>query len=496
MRGSGEVLPGMILSLSDISMRFGPVRALAGASLAVSAGEVHAVLGENGAGKSTLMHIANGLLRPDAGTVAMDGVAVRFRSPRDARRHGIGMVHQHSTAVPALSVMENIALAAGWPVRPAGLRRRVTDLTERLSLPLDPSAPAARLTVALKQRLEIVKALASDTRILLLDEPTAVLAPGEAEELLRFARRFAQTGGAVVLITHKLDEALAAADRITVLRRGVVVRSGPRDALTAPELIDAMIGGPVAVAARPARPGDGPVLIRCDALEVARESGTGLRQASFQVRGGELVAVAGVEGNGQRELLRAVAGLRRPLRGLLEVARPIAFIPEDRSVEGLIPTMTLTENVVLGVGRAASWILGRRLRRVDWAAARRRTSALLDQFGVRAAGSEARAGSLSGGNQQKLLVARALERRTRVLVAENPTRGLDVQAAVDVHARLRAAAEAGTAVLIYSNDLDEVLELGDRVLVAVDGVIAAAPSGVDRQALGAMLLGQEPSRAG
>ncbi|HQR17057.1 MAG TPA: ATP-binding cassette domain-containing protein [Gemmatimonadales bacterium] len=486
----------MTLSLQNITKSFSAVRALAGVDLVLRPGEVHAVLGENGAGKSTLMRIANGLLRPDAGTISVDGVTTRFRSARDARRRGIGMVHQHSTAVPALSVMENIALAAGWPVAPAALRRRVEDLTARLSLPLDPSRPASHLSVALKQRLEIVKALASGARILLLDEPTAVLAPAEADELLGFVRGLARAGGAVVLITHKLDEALGVADRITVLRQGRVVRSALRPEFTAAELTTAMIGGEVAVAPRVRKSTDWPVLIRCDALEVARESGTGLRQASFSVRGGELVAVAGIEGNGQRELLRAVAGLRRPFRGLLEVSRPVAFIPEDRSTEGLIPSLTLTENVVLGVGRAASWIVGRRVRRVDWPAARRRTAELLARFGVRAAGSEAPAGSLSGGNQQKLLVARALERRPRVLVAENPTRGLDLQAAADIHARLRAAAAAGAAVLVYSNDLDEVVELGDRVLVAFEGVVAEAPAGADRQAIGAMLLGQEPPRAG
>lgn len=486
----------MILSLQQITKCFSSVRALAGVDLVLRPGEVHAVLGENGAGKSTLMRIANGLLRPDAGTISVDGTTVRFRSARDARRHGIGMVHQHSTAVPALSVMENIALAAGWSVGPTALRRRVDELTARLSLPLDPLLPASRLSIALKQRLEIVKALASEARILLLDEPTAVLAPAEADELLRFVEGFARAGGTAVLITHKLEEALAVADRITVLRQGQVVRSALRAELTAAELTTAMIGGTVTAAPRGGKPTDGPTLIRCDALEVKRESGTGLRQASFSVRGGELVAVAGVEGNGQRELLRAVAGLRRPFRGLLEVSRPIAFIPEDRSTEGLIPSLTLTENVALGVGRAAPWIVGRRVRRVDWPAARRRTTELLAQFGIRAAGSEALAGSLSGGNQQKLLVARALERRPRVLVAENPTRGLDLQAAADIHARLRAAAAAGAAVLVYSNDLDEVVALGDRVLVAVEGVIAEAPTGADRREIGAMLLGQEPSRAG
>jgi ABC-type uncharacterized transport system ATPase subunit len=485
----------LLLTLSGISKSFGAVRALDGVTLEVAAGEVHALLGENGAGKSTLMHIAIGLLRPDAGAILLDGQPARFRSVRDARRRGIGMVHQHSTAVPALSVAENIALAAGWPVAPGALHRRVLELTSRLSLPLDPTAPAGRLTVGLKQRLEIVKALAADARILLLDEPSAVLAPGEAEELFRVVRAFARSGGAVALITHKLDEALAVADRITVLRQGRVVVEAPRLELTANGLTEAMVGGAVPAVPRAAARKAGPALIRCEALEVARESGTGLRRASFSVRGGELVVVAGVEGNGQRELLRAVAGLRRPFRGLLEVSRPVAFIPEDRTTEGLIPAFTLTQNVVLGVGRAAPWVTGRRLRQVDWRAARRRTGELLEQFGVRAPGPEMRAGSLSGGNQQKLLVARALERQPRVLVAENPTRGLDVRAAAEVHARLRAAAEAGAAVLVYCNDLDEVLALGDRILVAANGLVTEAPADADRLVLGAMMLRQQVADA-
>jgi len=485
----------MLLELQDISKSFDAVQALRGVDLFVRGGEVHAVLGENGAGKSTLMHIAAGLLRADSGIMAVDARPVRFRSARDARRCGIGMVHQHSTAVPAFSVMENIALAAGWPVEPHGLRRRTAELTARLALHLDPLQRAAELSVALKQRLEIVKALASDARILLLDEPTAVLAPAEAAELFEFVRGFVGAGGAVVLVTHKLDEALSVADRVTVLRRGRVVLSGPTDEATADSLTEAMIGGAVQVAERRQPTAGGPVLVRCDALEVKGTPGAGLRRASFEVRGGELVAVAGVEGNGQRELLRAVAGLLRPFRGLLEVSRPIAFVPEDRTTEGVIPTLTLTENVVLGIGRSAPWITGRRVRRVDWAAARRRTAEMLVEFNIRAAGPEATAGSLSGGNQQKLLMARAFERRPRVLVAENPTRGLDVQAAAAVHARLRAAAAAGAAVLIYSNDLDEVLELGDRVLVAANGEITEAPAGADRRQLGEMMLRQGHSRA-
>lgn len=485
----------MLLTLSAISKSFGAVRALDGATLSVAPGEVHALLGENGAGKTTLTRIAGGLLHPDAGVVLVDGQATRLRSARDARKRGIGLVHQHSTAVPALSVAENIALTAGWPVAPAALHRRVRALCDRLLLPLDPIMPAARLTVGLKQRLEIVKALAAEARILLLDEPTAVLAPGEVEELFRVVRAFAASGGGVVLITHKLDEALENADRVTVLRQGRVVLAAPRRDLTAGELTVAMIGAAVPLAVRSPATTAGPVLIRCDSLEVARESGTGLHRATFSVRAGELVAVAGVEGNGQRELLRAAAGLRRPFRGLLEVSRPVAFVPEDRTTEGLIPSFTLTQNLVLGVGRGAPWIAGRRVRRVDWRAARRRTSELLAQYGVQAEGADATAGSLSGGNQQKFLVARALERRPRVLIAENPTRGLDIRAAGAVRARLREAADEGAAVLVYSTDLDEVLALGDRILVAAGGVISEAPPGADRTLLGEMMLRRDGTDA-
>lgn len=486
----------MTLGLTGISKSFGPVEALREVDLTLAAGEVHAVLGENGAGKSTLMHIADGLLRPDGGTIAVDGDSVALRSPRDARRLGIGMVHQHSTAVPALSVMENIALAAGWPVAPGPLRRRVEALTRRLGLPLDPDLPASELSVSLKQRLEIVKALAAEARFLLLDEPTAVLAPQEVDELFRFVRSFTATGGAVVLITHKLEEALAAADRVTVLRRGRVALAARRDEVDAQLLTRAMIGGSVSPAPRVRRAPGGEVLVRCDGLEVTGHGGAGVREASFTVAGGELVAVAGIEGNGHRELLRAVAGLPPPSRGVLSVAGPVAFVPEDRTTEGLIGAMSLTENVVLGVGGAAPWIAGGRIRRIRWPAAERRTAGLLEEFGVRASGAGAPAASLSGGNQQKLLLARALERSPRVLVAENPTRGLDVRAAAEVHRRLREAAVAGAAVLIYSNDLDEVLALGDRILVVTDGVVAEAPAGVDRLGLGALMLGREATGAG
>lgn len=491
------------LELAGITKRFGTVDALRGVDLAVHEGEIHALLGENGAGKSTLVHVAYGLVRPDTGQVRVRGRRVSLRSPRDARRYGIGMVHQHFTSIPAFSVAENVALAAGWKVVPRVVRERVTALSEATGLALDPDLRAGRLSVALKQRLEIVKALASEQRILLLDEPTAVLPPAEAEELLRVMRELVRAGGAALLITHKLDEALRIADRITVLRQGAVTLHGPAASQTPRSLAEAMVGPAgetlVEIPAREAghvAPA-GPVLVRVAALDLPRESGYGLavREAELTAHGGEIVGVAGVEGSGHRELLRAIAGRLHPLRGRLEVTGPVGFVPEDRTTEGLILDFTLTENLVLGYGGDAPWMRGRG-RRIDWAVARARTAELLARFGVRAAGPDVRAFTLSGGNQQKLVIAREMARAPKVLVAENPTRGLDVQSAAAVHARLREAAAAGAAVLVHSTDLDEVLALADRTIVVAGGAVLEVPAGAARTEVGELMLRGRLARAG
>ena len=477
------------LELRDIHKRYGAVAALRGASLSVAQGEIHALLGENGAGKTTLMQIAFGLVRADSGSVRIGGATRAPRSPRDGRKLGAGMVHQHPTSVPSLPVWENVALAAGWRVQPAECRRRLLQLSEEAGLPLDPDTYAGRLPIALKQRLEIVKALAGKARLLLLDEPTAVLAPSEAEELLHAVRRFVAAGGSVVLITHRLPEALALSDRVTVLRQGAVTLAGRTADQTADTLAAAMIG--TADVPRPARATAvrGAALIRADALDIAREGryGLAIRGAAFSVHGGEVVGVAAVEGSGQRELLRAIAGLLPVFRGVLEAARPVAFVPEDRTTEGLIPAMSLTENVVLGLGGKApgaenAW-------RLSWRSARDGTMALMQRAGVQAAGPGAPAATLSGGNQQKLVVARALALAPRVLVAENPARGLDIGAAAAVHARIRAAAAAGAAVLAWSSDLDEVMEQSDRILVVAGGTVRLAPAGASRELVGRMMVG-------
>ncbi len=479
------------LELSGIQKRFGPVQALRGVDFLLEPGEVHALLGENGAGKSTLMHIAYGLIPADSGVVRVGGVARQLATPRTARSLGIGMVHQHFTSVPALTVAENVALTAGWRVVPHEIRERTVLLSERMGLPLDPDQRAGRLSASLKQRLEIVKALASDAKVLLLDEPTAVLAPPEAEELLRMVRAFSAEGGAAVLITHKLDEALRAADRVTVLRHGAVTLVGPTRDHTGDTLAAAMLS--TAGAAEPATgkvrqdPRQSQEAIRFDALALSRESGYGIaiRHGTLSVRAGEIVGIAAVEGNGQRELLRAIAGRIVPLRGKLQVTQPVGFIPEDRTSEGLIPSFTLTENVVLGLGADAPWVRG---GRIHWREAEARTAELLHDLQITATGPRMRTAGLSGGNQQKLIVGRELSRAPAVLVAENPTRGLDIRAAKEIRARIRSAAAGGTAVVFHSADLDEVLGLADRVIVVTRGQIREAPPGASVATIGAMML--------
>ena len=465
------------LALRHISKQFGPTAALHDVSFVAVPGEVHALLGENGAGKSTLMHIAYGLLRPDAGTI--NGTS-GFDSPRVARAAGIGMVHQHFTSIPALTVAENIALTAGWQETGRAAADRAAAVVHQLGLPLPVLRYVEGLSVQLRQRLEIVKALAANARTLLLDEPTAVLAPREVAELLKFIRAFAARGGTVVLITHKLEEVFRAADRVTVLRRGEITLNDSLDTQTPRSLSRAMIGVDLPRTERTAsRPGE--VLVRANQLMVDGAPAPG---NSFDIHAGEIVGVAAIDGNGQRELLRAIAGVTgaRIAGGTLEVTPPVAFVPEDRIAEALIGSFTLAENLLLGtLPPAARWI--------DWRKVRERTDALVRIHDIRATGSDASAESLSGGNQQKFVFARALEGTPRVIVAENPTRGLDVLATRSVHERLRDAARRGAAIIVHSSDLDEVLELADRLFVQLQGKVRELPADTPRDAVGDAMLG-------
>lgn len=479
------------LELTGISKRFGSVQALRGADFVLAPGEVHALLGENGAGKSTLMLVAFGLVHADAGDTRVFGRRVAIRSPRDARALGIGMVHQHFTSIEALTVEENIRLGQGGKGARTqgrkGAKAQGTTWGERLWTGLDPGARVETLSVALRQRLEIAKALATGARILLLDEPTALLAPSEVTELIELIGAFAAEGGSVALITHKLPEAFSAADRVTVLRKGAVTYSGPLVGQTERSLAEAMIGEPMRGGSALAEAATGAAAAaKATASRAERPIAVRLGTGQITIHAGELVGIAAVEGNGQRELLRAVAGLPSPMQGQVDAASPAAFVPEDRTTEGLIPQMSVTENLVLGLPDDPRWA---RRRMLDWEAARARTAEVLRQFRIDATGPDAPARTLSGGNQQKVVLARALERAPRVLVAENPTRGLDLRATAQVHDRIRAAAREGTAVLLYSTDLDEVLALAERVLVVHRGEVREAPPGAGRAAVGEMMLG-------
>jgi simple sugar transport system ATP-binding protein len=478
------------LALDAIRRTYGGVTALDGASLTVAAGEVHALLGENGAGKSTLMKIAYGLERPDAGVIAIDGTTVTFRSPRDAMARGLGMVQQHFALVDAMTVAENVALGGKGLLDFGRTRRTIAEISEASGLSLDPDARVHDLPIGAQQRLEIVKALSRRTTTLILDEPTAVLSPNEARELLAWTRRFADAGGTVILIAHKLREVLSVADRITVLRRGRTVLTATAQDASEALLADAMLGASHAsdlVTARSpniatsAPTGANAVITLAgvgvtDALGVSR-----LKETNCVIRAGEIVGVAGVEGAGQAELLRVIAGRLTPSSGRAELPAEVGFVPEDRHRDAVVLDATLTENIALRGASARSGVM-------PWATLRANTTSLMRERDIRAESESTTVRTLSGGNQQKLVIARELANAPAALVVENPTRGLDIRATADVHAAIRVARDAGTAVILYSSDLDEVLALADRVVVMAGGRLIDAPR--DRDVVGrAMLTG-------
>ena len=487
------------LALTGITHRFGSVVALDDVSLTVRAGTVHALLGENGAGKSTLMRVAFGMLTPQTGTIAVRGTAQRMTSPATALSLGIGMVHQHFTLVPGMTVAENVALGGHGRFDPLAAAAKVRAVGATAGLTLDPQAVVQTLPIGAQQRCEIVKALAREVSVLILDEPTAVLAPREAAELLQWMRRFADAGHAVVLITHKLRDALAIADYVTVLRRGRVVYTGAAAATTQDQLRIAMVGNAGAdvvaetvvaelVGAESVRDTSvneptvrEPAVLALHEVSVRDARGAvRLREVSLSVARGELVGIAAVEGSGQHELLRLLAGRLAPTSGRVTRPEQVGFVPEDRHRDALLLDAPLDENVAL---RGA----GARRGRMPWRMLRAATAAILSARDVRASGPGAPARSLSGGNQQKLVLGRELADRPAAVIVENPSRGLDFQATAAVHAALREARDAGAAVVLYSSDLDEVLQLADRVVVLFDGRLVA--SGNDREAVGRAMLG-------
>ena len=476
-----ELRSAPALRLEDIAKNFGSTRALDAARLVVAPGTVHAVLGENGAGKTTLMRIAFGLLQPDAGRIILDDREMRFDSPARAIDAGIGMVHQHFTNVPAMTVAENIALGGRGLYSRASAAAAVRDIAVETQLPLDPDALAGSLGVGAQQRLEILKALARSARILIMDEPTAVLAPAEAKELLGWLRSFADRGGSVILITHKLSEALGVADRVTVLRYGRTVLSSDASQVSADRLAVAMLGAAPPIAASVSRVAPGDVVLRL--ASVGLSDARGLERvvdANLEVRQHEIVGVAALENSGHQLLLRAIAGRVAVRRGTLERRGGAALIPEDRQRDALILGFSLTENLALKDA-------GRRRGRIGWSERRIAAERLGVEYDVRAPSVDSAVSSLSGGNQQKLVLARELSDMPAVIVAENPTRGLDIRATAAVHARLRDAAAAGAAVILYSSDLDEVLALATRVVAMHLGRLREVPN--DREAAGRAMLG-------
>jgi simple sugar transport system ATP-binding protein len=477
------------LALTSVSKQFGTTQALRDVSFRVRRGTVHALLGENGAGKSTLVGTAFGLVSADSGTVVAGDPPRAISSPAAAMAAGIGMVHQHFTNVPAMTVAENVALGRRGAFRADRAAEVVSAIGKRTGLALDAGALAGSLPVGAQQRLEIVKALARDATTLLLDEPTAVLAPAEAADLLAWLRQFADRGGSVVLITHRLREALAIADEVTVLRRGALVANAAAGAVDERSLATSLLGEEMTGEVAPKRGGPERESSSLGKEEIARltrvwvqdERHVALvRDATLVVRAGEILGIAAVEGSGQHALLRVLAARTAVSRGQVKLPPKIGFVPEDRQREGLVLDFSLAENLALRG-------MGRRRGRISWRTERAAAETALREFDVRGRGASEKARALSGGNQQKLVLARELSDAPELVVAENPTRGLDIRATRDVHARLRWAADAGAAVVLHSSDLDEVLALADRVVVMHAGSLREVAG--DRESVGRAMLG-------
>jgi simple sugar transport system ATP-binding protein len=468
------------MALAGITKRYGTTTAVDDVSFQLRRGTVHALLGENGAGKTTLMRIAFGLVHGDSGKIVAQGRAIAASS--DSIAAGVGMVHQHFTNVPAMTVAENVSLGGRGRLDIARAAARVTEIGDRTGLRLNAFTRAEDLAVGAQQRLEIVKALARDATILILDEPTAVLAPNETDELLQWLRGYAMEGNAVVLITHKLRDALNIADDITVLRRGRVTLSAKAKDVSVESVSAALLGEELDVAIAPAVSRvAGDVIAAANQVTIVDERGaTMIRDANLEIRGGEIVGIAAVEGAGHRELLRALAGRLPVSSGDVRLPPSVGFVPEDRQRDALVLDFSAVENIAL---RGA----GRRRERLRWDALREHAGALLAQFDVRGGSDDSPVRSLSGGNQQKLVLARELDGGAALLVVENPTRGLDIRATSDVHGRLRAVAGSGAAVVVYSSDLDEVLSLATRVVVVHAGNVRECVR--DRDIVGRAMLG-------
>jgi len=492
--------------MHGIVKRFPGVVANDGVDFEAAVGEVHALLGENGAGKSTLSNILTGLYRPDEGEILLYGEPVHFANPREALDAGIGMVHQHFRLVETFTVAENIALVehgGSFRIDPGGIESRVTELGARYGLQVDPRARIWQLSIGEQQRVEILKALYRNARILILDEPTAVLTPQEAETLFVTLRQMAADGRTVIFISHKLNEVKAVSDRVTVLRGGKSIATVDTADATPRSLAALMVGRELSEGAREKRSQPAEPMLQLEDVWVVGSRGTdAVKGVSLTVRAGEIVAVAGVSGNGQRELGEAIAGMRAPSRGTIRVAGAamlagdpraalnagVAFVPEDRLTTGAAPGLSIASNLVLRSYRDPSLSRGPMLL-LD--RIRHRAIDLIHRYRIAAPGPSAQVRVLSGGNLQKVVIAREFSGDPRVVVAASPTQGLDVGATETVRDYLCEAAASGAAVLVFSEDLDEILELADRIAVIYEGTIAgevaAAEASIDE--IGLMMAG-------
>lgn len=502
------------VSLDGITKRFPGVLANDDVDLTVEHGTVHALLGENGAGKTTLMNVLYGLYEPTAGQILVDGTERSFDAPQDAIDAGIGMIHQHFMLVDSMTVTENVTLGAeprkwgGLAIDRDQARKDVAHLCDRFGLDVDPEAQIAELSVGVQQRTEILKALYRGADILILDEPTAVLTPQEVEELLSVFEMLTDQGKTIIFITHKLGEAMRAADGITVLRDGQTVGTADATETTREELAKLMVGREVLleIESSPADPGD--TVLSVEDLTVRNEQGIdAVSDVSFSVRRGEVFGIAGVDGNGQSELIEAITGLRHPQDGAIELGdqaitddsrreridQGMAYIPADRHERGVVMELDLVENGLLGSQHAESFVHN---GRIDWTSAREHTETIVEEYDVQPPNPDALASSFSGGNQQKFIVGREFARDPRLIVATHPTRGVDIGSTEFIHEQLLELRNAGVGVLLVSSKLSEVRGLSDRLAVMYEGgfVDTVAPDSVTEEELGLLMAGEQPTR--
>ena len=501
----------MKLELRGITKRFPGIIANEYVNLELNTGEVLSLIGENGAGKSTLMSVLYGMYKPDEGEIVIDGTPLDFASPADAIAAGIGMVHQHFMLVPVFTVAENVVLG----VEPTGTlgklnideaRRMVREISDKYNLDLDPDAVIEDLPVGVQQRVEIVKVLLRDAKVVVFDEPTAVLTPSEIIEFFEIVKTLVSAGRGVVFITHKLKEALNIADRIAVLRRGKVVGEADPKTATESQIAEMMVGRPVQLTVDKNSAKTGDVVLKVTDLTVLDADGrTHVENVSFEVHSGEIVGIAGVQGNGQTELVEALTGLRKATSGVVALdgkdlthsdprerhQMGMAHIPEDRQRQGLVGGLSVAENLVLTRYHDDQFSHG---VIVDWEAADAIAETLITEYDIRTPSKETGVGTLSGGNQQKVIVARELSRDLRLTIAAQPTRGVDVGSIEYIHSRIVKERDAGTAVLIVSTELEEVMALSDRLLVMYRGKVVAEldPKKVTPMEVGLYMAGSRP----